>query len=548
MTKLKLLAGDGVCCLLIIAIGLAIGLPRYLVNIDFADEGLLAYGAVRVMEGQIPYRDFVSLQAPLSFYTAAAMFKLFGTSLASLRVLGLSIHILIPVLIYAIGRQMAGRVICLAAAIPATVAGMPYFNFVPFAAWHGVLATLIVVLLLLRASATGRDWWAFSAGVITALAIISRHDQGFYLSVAVLVYGLALKFAKSETIENQRPGQMLGLWAAGTAVIILPLGIYWLACGAIPYMFRQLVVFPLTRYAKTSSLPMPRFDFNLPLRQNAATGLFYLPVILEGLAAIWVLRCLFRRRFYVEHSRVVFVLALSILFYCQVLARSDMHHLLVTLGPNLVLLAWCLWGMSKKLSDAIAKPAWDNKSLIPLFVTVVVGIAAVSAEGWFMWCTRTTFLKLPEEPTRAVSVERAGVRLDEQYAKFLENSVSLIRTHSSLNRSIICLPYIPMYYFLAERRNPTRWNYIWPGDQTPEDYQSMVNQARRDPPAVVIVARNLDIRTFAPIIINYLNTEYTLTSNLGLLSFYIPLDKQSNGTSPTSKQSGRPDGKQMGTY
>jgi len=51
-------------------------------------KGFLAYGGVRAGEGQLPNHDFVSLQPPLSFYLAAATFKLLGTSLASLGFLG----------------------------------------------------------------------------------------------------------------------------------------------------------------------------------------------------------------------------------------------------------------------------------------------------------------------------------------------------------------------------------------------------------------------------------------------------------------------------
>jgi hypothetical protein len=43
------------------------------------DDVLVSCGAVRVMEGQLPYRDFVTLQPPLCFYSAAAAFKLLGT-------------------------------------------------------------------------------------------------------------------------------------------------------------------------------------------------------------------------------------------------------------------------------------------------------------------------------------------------------------------------------------------------------------------------------------------------------------------------------------
>jgi 4-amino-4-deoxy-L-arabinose transferase-like glycosyltransferase len=63
---------------------------------------------VRAAQGEIPHPDFVSLQPPLSFYTTAGVFKLFGTSLASLRIFGLLIFLLLPLLIYGVGRSFAG--------------------------------------------------------------------------------------------------------------------------------------------------------------------------------------------------------------------------------------------------------------------------------------------------------------------------------------------------------------------------------------------------------------------------------------------------------
>ena len=87
---------DFIAPVLLLAAAIVIAYPRWKAGIDWRDEGLLAYGAVRVLNGEIPHRDFVSLQPPLSYYTAAAVFKLLGTSLAGLRVLGLSIFLLLP--------------------------------------------------------------------------------------------------------------------------------------------------------------------------------------------------------------------------------------------------------------------------------------------------------------------------------------------------------------------------------------------------------------------------------------------------------------------
>jgi hypothetical protein len=74
--------GDLLCMALLISFALAIACPRWRAGIDWRDEGLLAYGAVRAMQGEIPHRDFVSLQPPLSYYTAAGLFKLCGAPIA----------------------------------------------------------------------------------------------------------------------------------------------------------------------------------------------------------------------------------------------------------------------------------------------------------------------------------------------------------------------------------------------------------------------------------------------------------------------------------
>src|SRR5207248_4244087 len=97
---------DPVCALLLLAFALFIAYPRWKAGIDWRDEGLLAYGSERVAHGQVPQRDFVSVQPPLSFYTAAGLFKLCGTSLVTLRKFGLSIFLLFPLLIYGIGRSL----------------------------------------------------------------------------------------------------------------------------------------------------------------------------------------------------------------------------------------------------------------------------------------------------------------------------------------------------------------------------------------------------------------------------------------------------------
>src|SRR5215469_3955467 len=44
------------------------------------DEGIVLQGATRILDGQVPYRDFFSFYTPGSFYLVAALFRVFGNS------------------------------------------------------------------------------------------------------------------------------------------------------------------------------------------------------------------------------------------------------------------------------------------------------------------------------------------------------------------------------------------------------------------------------------------------------------------------------------
>ena len=512
--------GDCVCCLAIVAVCLVLGLPRYRLGIDFGDEGFLAYGAVRVMEGQMPNRDFVSLQPPLSFYTVAAAFTIFDTSLATLRTFGLCLYTLIPLLIYAITRQRAGRLTSLVAAAPPLILGMPFFNFVPFAVWQGVTASLISVLFIIRAAITGQRAWALAAGVATAVTILSRHDQGFYVIVAVLIFGLILKYSSKQSAD-EHPLEMLALWALATAIPLLLLAVPWLVAGAIRDMFQQLVLFPLTTYARTSSLPVPAIDLSAGGQWAMLASLFYLVPTFYVLAALNLLRtALARRRFDADLGVQAFVLVFSILFYLQALTRSDIYHLLITLSPFFIVLAWTAADVSMSIGEAVNRRArkWPLSWVTPPVVLGTFG--AIGA--YLLLLVSPAMLTSTKPPIRTLHLERGGVGMDPISAKTLEGIVALIQKHAAPDRSMLSLPYEPMLYFLAERRNPTRWNYLWPGDQTPDDHRALVAQAEKDPPAVIVLTGEKEMQRHAVTIMDYVHSRFQVEEQIGRWKIYVP--------------------------
>jgi hypothetical protein len=518
--KERRLPGDALAIALLLGLCVFIGWPRFRSGLELGDEGFLAYGAARVLDGQMPHRDFVSLQPPLSFYTAAAMFKVFGTSLLSLRFLGLFLYCLIPLLIYGISRQLNGLALGLASAIPATILGLPYFQFVPYAAWQGIVAALVAALLFLRATLGRSPLFALPAGLLTAATLLLRQDQGLYLALALLAYALGLKHARDVAVGEFQLKRVLTYWLAGLGVLLLPLGLFWALQGAWPFMLNQLVVFPLTSYAKTSSSPFPAFRSVLAFGPAAYGLLYYFAPMLELVMAVGLIRLMFRRRFSLAAAKLLFIVIWSALFYCQVLARSDLCHLLITLPPFFILCACAFRIASAWLSEWFVNRA-KGFPLSEALRFIAPGVAGALVVG-FLLLLCPALLGPAVPPSETVRVERAGVRVPgAENVKELVESVQRLAPPAS---SILCLPYQPMFYFLCERRNPTRWNYLWPGDQTPAEQQALIQQARRDPPAVVLTTAESDMQAYAPAVLDYVHREYKLAGDAGggLVRIYVP--------------------------
>src|SRR5512145_2769340 len=78
-------------------------------NMVGQDEGEILYGAKRVFDGQVMYRDFFDQIGPIAPHVLALAYALFGASMETARASMSVVHGAIAVLIYAIARQLGVR-------------------------------------------------------------------------------------------------------------------------------------------------------------------------------------------------------------------------------------------------------------------------------------------------------------------------------------------------------------------------------------------------------------------------------------------------------
>src|SRR6266567_1864353 len=92
---------------ILLALGAAVyWVPFLRVLWRVGDEGTLVYGAQRVAEGAVPYRDFLEVMGPGAFYWLGLFFRIFGPSWLVSRAVLLLTGIVTVLLVFWLARRL----------------------------------------------------------------------------------------------------------------------------------------------------------------------------------------------------------------------------------------------------------------------------------------------------------------------------------------------------------------------------------------------------------------------------------------------------------
>ena len=187
-----------VLCLVMVIAGTYVGV-RLNQSWIAVDDGVLAQSAVRVLQGQLPHRDYVEIYTGgLSFIHAAA-FRLFGVNLLALRICVFLFFLAwIPALYYIALRftppLTAGMVALLAIAwsFPNYEAAMP--------SWYNLFFATFGAAALLHYLEVRTRRWLFIAGLCGGVSILIK-VIGFYYIAGVLLF---LAFLEQSANDYER--------------------------------------------------------------------------------------------------------------------------------------------------------------------------------------------------------------------------------------------------------------------------------------------------------------------------------------------------------
>ena len=168
------------------------------------DEGALADSASRILEGQLPHRDFMEIYTGGLSYLHGFAFVLFGEELSSMRLILFAFFaVWIPVL-YGIARRFAPAPVAGACVCASVVWSLPNYS-ASMPSWYNLFFATFSIAALFRYLDNRRTRWLVVAGLGCGLSILIK-STGIYVVAAL---SLVLLFDEQSRAKTSARAQRL---------------------------------------------------------------------------------------------------------------------------------------------------------------------------------------------------------------------------------------------------------------------------------------------------------------------------------------------------
>ena len=416
------------------------------------DEGTLVYGAARVAEGAVPYRDFFEVMGPGSFYYLALFFKLFGETWLVTRAVLLVTGVLLTLVTYWLARRLGSRS-SLLPAILLLVFSLPLWPATNHH-WDSNLFALLAFAAFLSWLDSSRTWFLFAAGALAGVTTTFLQQKGVLLLAACLVLLWLLR--------RERPGLLRGVATllAGYLTIVAALTVYFYAAGALPELIYANIIWPFTNYHSVNSTPyaygLRELYWNswISLLASAssripvygAASIFVLPIlVLAGLPVLLLILAAGQRSVAFNRTTLPYWIVGSALWLSEV-HRMDMTHLIYG-SPVFLILCTYLW-------QSRQEKFWRYGT-----ATLAISIVLFAA-----------FNALVAQAAQARMITRRGV----VYTFAQDAALEFLDKNVPAGQDVFVYPYYPMYYFLSGTDNPTRYSILMYHINTDAQFREVV--------------------------------------------------------------------------
>lgn len=433
---------------------------RSVVNMD-PDEGIVLRGAQRILDGQLPCRDFFTFYTPASFYLTAALFKIFGNSITVARSGLVFFGACFPVLTFCLVRRRCNLVTSLFFAALVLTTAAPY-RFLVLHNWDSTFWACLAVYSAVKWQETHRWHFAFVTGTLSSFAFLSEQSKGAGLYLGLLL-ALAIFWICGVRLRNSGALVVGTVWPVGVVVMffaakhsLTPLLDAWL------WPLQHYSMANRVRYGDQSWSDTSRYQIlhegpvvvRIIVMTALSTGFVVpvLPLVALGMLPVWARRL--KQGTNAASAHVVMVCALLTgLLSSVVVVRADINHFMYLAPLFYIPLAWIL-GLEDFAQGLLVRV----RPLLWTYVVVAFGLLGVSL---FFTALGSHF---------HVLTRRGDIRTRDR-----DGVIAYVQEHTAPRETMLVYPYLPLYNYLTDTVSPSRLDYFQPGMNTPEQAREILS-------------------------------------------------------------------------
>jgi 4-amino-4-deoxy-L-arabinose transferase-like glycosyltransferase len=454
-----------------------------------SDEGIVLQGAVRILRGEVPYRDFFSFYTPGSYYLHALIFRLFGTSVQTARSLLFVYAALFPFLTYMLSRRVNSRRASLVAALLLSLICLPA-RFQNLHNWDSTAAALLAVYCAVWFLQTGKETLAFLTGLFAGSSLMIDQSKGSGVLLGLVIAMVVLWRSQRElwTVRNLVNG------AVGAALPSLLVLTYFTGRGALREMLAAWL-WPLYHYTAVNSLPYGYNHMGHALIDSLSTSTTLERAIIVVVFSAMTLVSVFP----------ILIIALATVEGVKQLRRPEtrpdpLSQYVIVSGAILLGTFLSTWATGRPdfLRMIYLTPLYlfslplvlDAKLVtLPGFQRLRITVACflligfLAAGALMSWPGRIA--------TNVVNTRRGMIRTAAP-----DEVIPYVQAHVPQGERVLMYPYAVTYSFLTATMSPTRYDFLQVGMHTPEQFREATQELENARTPVVIF--DLAFRSIAP--------------------------------------------------
>ncbi len=454
------------------------------------DEGYVLQAGQRILHGELPYRDYFFVYTPLSAYITAGAFLLFGQSVIASRVVVLFFSIAALIAVWLIAKRLTKNTYVIAITVLFFTVWSPLHTNFSWPVVYSLTFTLWNVYCFLQFLETKQYRYVVFAGLLTSLVFLTKQNFG----AAVLANGIIM-FLCIKEIRTRKSFIMF------TVPFLLPIILFVIqiylsgsVSGTVEnfyyYFFKKLII------DHNGSTP---FIYILPsFVKTLIKAFFYLSPLIISVATL--IYSLLKKR-----NTYFFLSTTTVLYYLTgIRPVTDIVHL--TPLVSLLCLPYLEFVVMEKskISQLIAT--------LVAGVFILVGLYNAFFNGYYKW----------EQPLIKQTVyqkdSRLQIFLDDKSAREIKHVTKFIDQNSKINDYIFIYHYVPTFYFLADRKNATRFIYIHPNVLDSQYRKEVINDLKEKHVNLIVTDKNLREDTSSVSV--YIRTHYKKFNTIASYDFW----------------------------